>query len=115
MNKIMFEMQAWALNYNFFASIDDGIVEYEIEENTPESGSVGKKGKLDKERSKLFIEFLELANINNIDELKEEERKRDDFTTYTDSPTFSISSFKYVNAFWNEYEEVDNMYFIYYF
>ena len=110
MNKIMFEMQAWAENFYFFASIDNDIVEYEIEIENPQVGSLSKVGKLEKEKSKIFIDFIEKADINNINELIKE---KDIIDFYTDAPTFSISSFKYGNAFWNEYEELENMHYIY--
>ena len=115
MNKIMFEMQAMTGTFQFYASIDnDNIVEYEIDERFCGTVKIiGTKGKLDKERSKLFIDFIERADINNIDKLVEEKRNRDDFITYKDSSTFSISSFKYGSAFWNGYEELDNMHYIY--
>ena len=115
MNKIMFEMGAWGLgSYQFYANIDkDNIVDYEIDkrifkDNEIEEGSIS--GKLDRNKSYLFIDFIEKADINNINELVDQQSIDQ---MCLDGASFSITSFKYGNASWNDYEELENMHYIY--
>ena len=105
MNKIMFEMGAWGLGtYKFYANIDkDNIVEYEIDkrifkDNEIEEGS--RSGKLDRDKSYLFIDFIEKADIRNINDLVEEKC----FSEWvrTDYCSFSITTFDLTIKIYNQ-------------
>lgn len=116
MNKIMFEMGSWELGtYQFYANInEDNIVEYEIDKRfhiADKAKEVSRSGKLDRDKSYLFIDFIEKADIRNINDLVEEKC----FSEWvrTDYGSFSITTFKYGNASWNDYEELENMHYIY--
>lgn len=97
MNKLIFSWSAYSCcsHYSFFASWENDIVEYEIDDSNHHFAFPNKKnGKLNKEESQKFIDYIKNAKIGEIEYKIKEQQEKDKEVLYfycTDMPYYDVA------------------------
>lgn len=94
MKKLIFTWNTYYDHYSFFASWKNDVVEYEIDNRIFQNQYIPpnkKNGKLNKDNSKKFIEYIEKAEIWDIENKIEKQQEQGLYVHCTDMPYYDVA------------------------